>query len=186
MVSYIWDNLFRKEEKKKDPIHILKENFLFQDLSKRELAFVKEMVHQRFYRPGEVIFRQGEIGVGVYILVSGNVDIYVENISTPLTASGSNETQPMYVTRLVPGDFFGELSLVEENDRRSATAKASTDCSVIGFFKPDLMEIVERNPSTGVKIILRLARVLGKRLKETSEKVSDLKREVRAFTEGSS
>lgn len=179
MVSYIWDNLFRKEEKKKDPVHILKENFLFQDLSKRELTFVKEMVHQRFYRPEEIIFRQGEVGVGVYLLVSGNVDIFVDDLTM-------NSSQPMHVTRLVPGDFFGELSLVEEHDRRSATAKASSDCTVIGFFKPDLMEIVERNPSTGVKIIMRLAQILGKRLKETSEKVSELKREVRRFTEGQS
>lgn len=180
MVSYIWDNLFRKEEKKKDPIHILKENFLFQDLSKRELAFVKEMIHQRFFRPDEAIFRQGEVGIGMYILVSGNVDIFVDDLQVE-----THKHQPIYVTRLVPGDFFGELSLVEDGDRRSATAKAGTEVSVLGFFKPDLMEIVERSPSTGAKIILRLSQVLGKRLKETSQKVSELKREVRHLTEGS-
>lgn len=179
MVSYIWDNLFRKEEKKKDPIHILKDNFLFQDLSKRELMFVKEMVHQRAYRPDEAIFRQGEVGVGMYILVSGNVDIFVDDLQAE-----THKNQPIYVTRLIPGDFFGELSLVEDGDRRSATAKAGNETLVLGFFKPDLMEIIERSPSTGAKIILRLAQVLGKRLKETSLKVSDLKREVRRFTEG--
>lgn len=178
MVSFIWDNLFRKEEKQKDPVHILKENFLFQDLTKRELAFVKELVHQRFYQPGETIFRQGEVGVGMYIIVSGNVDIFVEDVS-----ADTQERRETFITRLVAKDFFGELSLVEEGDRRSATARAGSETSLLGFFKPDLMEIVERNPSTGGKIILRLGQVLGKRLKETSEKVSELKREVRRFTE---
>lgn len=174
MVNFIWDNIFKRSERGKDLLHILGENYLFETLTKSELRFVKEMVHVRNYRPGEVVFRQGEIGVGMYLVATGSIDILVEDIP-----SDKPEKQTVFVTRLGSGDFFGELSLVEENGRRTATAVASVETTLIGFFKPDLLEIVERNPSTGVKIVTRLAEVLGKRLKETTVKVTELKREMR-------
>lgn len=178
MVNFVWDNIFKRAERGKDLLHILSENYLFETLTKAELKFVKEMVHVRNYRPGEVVFRQGEIGVGMYLIASGSIDILVEDIP-----SDKPEKQTVFVTRLGSGDFFGELSLVEENGRRTATAVASVETMLVGFFKPDLLEIVERNPSTGVKIVTRLAEVLGKRLKETTVKVTELKREVRRINE---
>lgn len=180
MVNFIWDNIFKRSERGRDLLHILGENYLFETLTKAELKFVKEMVHVRNYRPGEVVFRQGEIGVGMYLIASGSIDILVEDIP-----ADKPEKQTVFVTRLGVGDFFGELSLVEENGRRTATAVTSVETTLIGFFKPDLIEIVERNPSTGVKIVTRLAEVLGKRLKETTVKVTELKREMRRQMEKS-
>jgi CRP-like cAMP-binding protein len=72
---------------------------------------------------------------------------------------------------------------VEDAGRRSATSVASEDTVLIGFFKPDLLEILERSPGTGVKVVFRLAEVLGRRLKETTEKISQLKKEIRLITE---
>lgn len=181
MVNFIWDNIFKKTDRAKDLLNVLSENYLFETLTKSELKFVKEMVHVRHYRPGEIVFRQGEIGVGMYIIASGSIDILVEDIP-----ADTPEKQTVFVTRLGTGDFFGELSLVEENGRRTATSLASVESTLIGFFKPDLIEIVERNPSTGVKIVTRLAEVLGKRLKETTIKVTELKREIRRSMENKS
>ncbi len=178
MVNFLWENLFRPEGKTKDILHALSENYLFENLSKKELRFVKEMVHLRTYRPGEPVFRQGEIGVGMYIIVKGSVDVFVEDTTTE-----TDERRMSFVTKLTQDDFLGELSLVEEGGRRTATAIASVETVLIGFFKPDLMEILERQPATGVKIVLKLAEVLGRRLKETTIKVSELKREVRRFSE---
>ncbi len=178
MVNYLWENLFKKDEKRNDVAQILKRNFLFETLTPKEITFVKELVHMRSFRPTEAVFRQGEVGVGLYIVVSGSVDIYVEDLD-----ADEPQKQSVFVTRLGPDDFFGELSLVEENGRRTATALAADDVVVLGFYKPDLSEIIERNPSTGVKIVTRLSEILGKRLKETAHRVTELKREVRKYTE---
>jgi len=108
----------------------------------------------------------------MYIIAKGSVNIVADR------ATGENpEDRQLVVTRLVTGDFFGELSLVEDNGLRSASCMAHEDSILIGFFKPDLMEIVNRSPSTGVKITLRLGEVLGHRLKETTEKISQLRRQ---------
>ena len=60
---------------------------------------------------------------------------------------------------------------------------AAEDSMLLGFFKPDLLEILERQPATGVKILMRLSEVLGRRLKETTLKVTELKDDMRRMSE---
>jgi CRP-like cAMP-binding protein len=126
----------------------------------------------RKYRKNEIIFRQEEVGVGMYIIVKGSVNITTED---------SMDHDHILIAKLGPGDFFGELSLVEENGKRSATACAVEETTLIGFFKPDLLEILERNPNAGVKITLRLGEVLGRRLKETNDRVSILEEQLKQY-----
>lgn len=173
MVNYMWDNLFRRDDQDLDVQEALRQTIVFQSLSKKELRFVQDTCHVRTFKSGEAVFRQGEIGVGMYILLRGSLEVYVDQLI--------DEDLPpknQLVTRLRSGDFLGELSLVENNSRRTATAIAAEESKLIGFFKPDLLEILDRQPATGVKILLRLSEVLGRRLKETTQKVSELKEDI--------
>ena len=118
----------------------------------------------------------------MYIIASGHVNITVEEAR----ADKNKSPHGIIITKLVSGDFFGELSLVEENGRRSATAIAEEDTSLIGFFKPDLLKILERRPGIGVKIALRLGEVIGRRLKETTVRVSILEEQLTLLQSDSS
>ncbi len=173
-MNTLWENVFKKAEQERNISRILSENILFRDLTAKELRFVEQIVHERHYRKSEHVFQQGEVGVGMYIIAKGSVDISLFD-AQPLVG---DQAKQVFVTKLESGDFFGELSLVEDNGRRSASAVASEDSVLIGFFKPDLMEILERSPATGIKIIFRLSEVLGRRLKETTDKIKQLKREI--------
>lgn len=176
-MNYLWENIFRK--KKDDDVRgVLRQNMLFQDLTERELRFLEDLVHLRRYHAGESVFRQGEVGVGMYVIVKGRVEIFVTDSTASL-----DETRDIYITQLLQRDFFGELALVEENGRRTATAIARDETILIGFFKPDLTEILTRNPTLGIKILLRLAEVLGRRLKETTDKVSELRQALKELRE---
>lgn len=178
MVNALWENVFKKSDSD-DIWSALNKNILFHDLSRKELKFVRDIVHVREYRPGEKVFSQGEVGVGMYIIVRGMINIVVEDLSNQKT----ERKRDIPITRLSDGDFFGELSLVEENGRRNASAIASEDSKVIGFFKPDLMEIMERNTNIGSKIVFRLSEVLGRRLQKTTESVSQLRKEIQKLSE---
>ena len=173
-MNFLWENLFRKGRREADIRAALKDNILFQDLAAHELNFLESIVYHRQYHAGEPVFRQGEVGVGMYIIVRGRVEIYVTDHSAPAA-----EFRDIFITQLGGGDFFGELSLVEDGGRRTASAIAREETVLIGFFKPDLLQILERSPSTGVKIVFRLAEVLGRRLKETTDKVSELRKALR-------
>lgn len=174
MVNSIWSNVLKNREKEKSIQAILQENILFQNLTNRELRFLEKIVHIRKYHQGEHVFRIGDVGVGMYMIATGSINIMVEDFDEdPLNP------KLILVTRLLKGDFFGELALVEENGRRSASAIACEESTLIGFFKPDLLEIAERSPSTGVKIIMRLGEVLGVRLADTTKNLTELKKELR-------
>ena len=175
----MWENLFKNKDTSQEIKDLLKSTHLFQDLSSRELKLLEGMVHVRHFRVGEAIFRQGEVGVGMYIVSYGSIEICIEDGSLSAT---DDESQITRVTRLKSGDFFGELSLVEDNSRRGASAIAQEEAALIGFFKPDLFEIIERNPSMGAKILFRLSEALGRRLKATTSKVTELKKEIGKLT----
>jgi len=49
---------------------------------------------------------------------------------------------------------------------------------LVGFFKPDLLEVLDRNPVMGVTLTFRLAEILGQRLRATTEKVSQLRNHI--------
>ena len=154
---------------------LLRENILFSDLNARQIRFVRNIVHLRRYRATEFIFQQGESGAGMYIILKGVVAITV-NGTIPESQPAADAIE---IATLGPGDFFGELALVEDNSRRSADARALEDTQLIGFFKPDLLDILERNPASGVRITMRLGQVLGRRLRNTTDRLSQLEEQNR-------
>ncbi|MBL7554808.1 MAG: cyclic nucleotide-binding domain-containing protein [Bdellovibrionaceae bacterium] len=160
-LSLFWDNIFKKDRRVWTIQEALKKNIVFKDLAPREINQIQVITHVRSYSPGEPIFKQGEVGVGMYIISKGSVEIiYDEN----------------RITTLKEDDFFGELALVEERGIRTATAIAKDDTQLIGFFKPDLIQIMNQTPEIGVKILFRVAQVIGTRLHETTALVKTQQR----------
>ncbi len=180
MINLLWDNIFKKDERAQNVSHILSQNRLFHNLNGKEIKIVEDLVHERHYRAGESIFRQGDIGIGMYILVKGAVDISV--LESDETTS-TDQYKEVLITKLKKGDFFGEISLVEENGKRTARAIAAEDSILLGFFKPDLNVILENHPAIGIKIAINLAEVIGRRLKSTTEKITQLRNEIKILSE---
>lgn len=175
-MDYLWQNFFRRDQREQEIDQLLKENYIFKILAPAELKFVKSLIHNRQFQPGEPIFRQGEFGVAMYIVLKGHVNVTVDEM-----VDESNSRQ-VFVTRLQRGDFFGELALVEQGGKRTATAIAADEVVLLEFLKSDLSEVVERNPRTAVKILARLSEVLGRRLKETADRFTEMKRELKALS----
>lgn len=169
MINYLWENLFRTNSEQLKIRLALKDCPIFKDLNPRDMKLVENLIHVRSFQTGEVVFNEGQLGFGMYIILSGQVNIYTKQ---------TNTDESSFVTRLIEGDFMGELSLIEEGSRRTATAICHGPCQLIGFFKPDLIEIMDRSPHIATHILFRLSEVLGKRLKETTQKITSLRSEI--------
>ena len=131
---------------------------LFRDLKDRDLERVAKLLHERHYQAGEVVFREGQTGAGMYIIKQGAVDIVLRL---------SDGTEQCAVS-LVDSQFFGELALLESTPR-TATCVVTKPSVLLGLFQPDLELLVERNASLGSKVLWNLARMTGLRLRELSD-----------------
>ena len=163
---FIWKDLFRPGNKEKRSIlDALRENILFRTLNRRELNYLSNFVYERVYQTDEPVFQQNDRGIGMYIISKGRIAIK--------TTSPQGE---MLVTVLKEGSFFGEIALVDHDNFRTASAVPLEKTVLVGFFKPDLMEILERKPDMGVKILFQLSMIIGRRLLETTERITMMKR----------
>jgi CRP/FNR family cyclic AMP-dependent transcriptional regulator len=71
----MWGNIFRKEQKEEKNIFtVLKRIPIFSDLSKKELRAIERILHHRRYKENEVLFREDDPGVGMYIIENGRIN----------------------------------------------------------------------------------------------------------------
>lgn len=138
-----------------DPQFSRKKQFLrsldiFKDLRDRELGYLVQSLHSRTYREGEVVFVAGDIGRALFILEDGAVELTRED-------GGSLYT-------LKPGEFFGEMALLESLPR-SATATATAKSHMHLLYKSKLDALLNSEPRIGVTIMSHLARLLSARLR---------------------
>lgn len=162
-MSGLWSNIFsRKKKEIYDPRQILSEVPIFNDLKHGELKEIERIVHVRKYTPGEFVFQEGDVGAGMFVIAEGRVDIMLE--------SREKDGTPKRLATLGKSAFFGELSLLD-SERRSATATATESSILIGLFRPDLLDLIERNPRLGSKVLMNVARIIGERLRVTDARL---------------
>lgn len=158
MKSPLWSNLFRNwNSKESEKVTALRQVPVFDGLSDKELDEIEKLTHERKYQAEEHIFKDKAPAEGMFIIISGGVEIYLEN-------DGSKNV----LAELSDQDFFGEIALLDEKPR-SAGAVATAPSILLGFFRPDLLSLMERNPALSSKILTNLGAVLAERLRKTNE-----------------
>jgi CRP/FNR family transcriptional regulator, cyclic AMP receptor protein len=129
-------------------IQELKGLALFKALSARELRELDELLHERSYQKDEVIFDEGDVGLGLFLVVRGRVK-----------ALSSHAALQHLAPEFGPGDFFGELALFEEVER-TARMVALEPTDVLALFRTEFFSLLERDRRIGVKILLELSRTV--------------------------
>ncbi|MDE2039900.1 MAG: cyclic nucleotide-binding domain-containing protein [Elusimicrobia bacterium] len=127
---------------------------LFADLRERELARLAQGLHARVYQPGETIFLEGDIGRALFILESGKVKL------SRLNASASPQT----IYTVSPGEFFGEMALLEQLPR-TASAAAVEKSQLYLLYRSQLEALLSRHPRIGATVMAHFARLLSSRLR---------------------
>jgi len=140
-----------------DIIPVLRNISLFEGLTFRDLKKIELIVHKRTFMPGEVVFYERQPGTGMYIIKKGVIK---------LTKTIDEENAK--IAELGEGEVFGEMSLLEDYPR-SAQATAVERTEALGIFRPDLFDLIERNPRLGSKILMKLSQRLASRLRKTTE-----------------
>jgi len=145
--------------------------FLFQDLEEEEIKAVLHRTVPRKFPAGTVIIQEGDPGDSLFIMVSGEVEI-TKQLTLVLDEDTPKE-RVMIRLSAENGVYFGEMALLE-NETRSATVTASTDCALLELNQKDFLGLIWDNPTMGVKLLLRLSQVLSRHLRKTNQDVVKL------------
>ncbi len=122
---------------------------LFALLDDQERAVLAERVEKVSFPAGATIFGVGDPGDSMYILLQGSVELSVK------TKTG----EPVVLERPERGDFFGEISLLDEGPR-TATAKATADVEAIEVDRGDLDELFRLKPAAALDLLAATGRRL--------------------------
>lgn len=129
-------------------------------MEKSQLRVPQDLLNRntRIYEAGEVIFREGEPGNTMFILLKGQVDILKR------TDKGANRQ----LATLAQGDIFGEMSLMDSLPR-SASAIAKVNTEVLAIQEDGFVRLLEKNPQFGLKLM----KGLSKKLRTANKIISD-------------
>jgi CRP/FNR family cyclic AMP-dependent transcriptional regulator len=114
---------------------------LFSDCSKRDLELISRVAKDVSHKVGTVIAREGEPGVGLFIIIDGKADVSI---------GGSRKTT------LGPGDFFGEIALLDGGPR-TATVTAVTDLKLLGLTEWVFRGLMMEHPAIALKTLQQMA-----------------------------
>jgi CRP-like cAMP-binding protein len=130
-------------------VEFLKHVRLFEDLDRKSLEAIANAAVEQSYTAGQDIVRQGDTGVGAFILKTGRVEAVQDR--------GGHQHK---LAELKTGDVFGEMALLDEFPR-SATVRAIEPTTCLGIQRWHFRGILESHP----QIALALLPVLTKRLR---------------------
>ena len=140
-------------------IEVLKTVPIFSDLSESDLKSVVNKMVSQSYKKGHVILEEDSTGDHCYFLTRGRVKI---------TRVSSDERE-VILALLGPGDFFGEMSLLD-GEGRSANIVANEDAEVLTLSRRDFLDCLETYP----KIAIALLEELAIRLRKSDQHIESL------------
>ncbi len=130
---------------------------VFGGLSKDELSRLNAMAHPRTYSSGDLVVREGEDGIGVYVITDGQFEIRHDHA----------DAESQVEATMGPGDVFGLTSMLDDGPRR-ASVYAVTDGGCLVLTRLTFRDAVTSNPALAIEVMRSIAH----ELRETSALLS--------------
>ena len=132
--------------------------WLFAGMDPEQLDAMSSFTFQRSFGPGELIVEEGRTGNGLYVVISGHVEV--------IKALGSEQQQ--ILTTLGTGEVFGEMALLGEWPR-TASVRAIDEVECLGMDRWVFLAQLEREPRVAIKLL----QILAQRLRDTDARLAE-------------
>jgi CRP-like cAMP-binding protein len=130
---------------------------VFSTLVPADLQRIAQLAVPRTFDPGQVVFREGDSSDTCYIVRTGRAR----------ALRGHSDGRVITLATFGPGDIFGELAMFED-ERRSATVEAVELTGVVAVLGPDMRRLMLEHPQISTRLVI----ALGRRLRETNERLA--------------
>jgi CRP/FNR family transcriptional regulator, cyclic AMP receptor protein len=111
---------------------------LFRSLSRQDLVALAKVTEDMEVEEGKVLAREGDIGHEFFVIVDGEVDVAKDGTT---------------VRKLGPGDFFGEIALIWESPRRTATVSAAAPVRLFVLTRQAFRGLIDHHPEIEEKVL---------------------------------
>ncbi len=128
---------------------------LFQDIPRADLVKMVDELPIETYRPGAYLFRDGDPGENLYVVIDGTLEIV-------LAAETPDE---MLLKTCGPGEYVGEMGLILADGRRTATVRAKTETRTWVMSRVKFVQVLQRWPV----IAYAMVGILSERLDATND-----------------
>ncbi len=139
----------------------LKGTPLFREFTPEELAECVELLDPVQVKSGECIVQQDDSGDAMYLLVKGKARVVHHR-----------DGRDLELAILKPGDFFGELALVDKGPR-SADVEAQGDCTLLKISHAALAALAGVYPNAAFKFLIAIGRLMVDRLRQSNQRYID-------------
>ncbi|MEK6725959.1 MAG: cyclic nucleotide-binding domain-containing protein [Deltaproteobacteria bacterium] len=143
-------------------LNALLNNQLLFGLSETQLQMLADVAEEKGYSTGETIFREGEMGNSLVIIVSGKADLIKKK----------KDGSEVILASCSKGAFFGEMTLINV-EPRSATIRATEDTEVIFLMNTALGDIFQTERELFIVLLINMTRILSKRLRQTNNRLME-------------
>jgi len=140
-----------------DNVELLRRVPLFSELSEPELERIAQVAVPRSYPKGVRVFHEGDRSDACYVVRSGDLRVTREH----------SDGRAIALAALGPGDFFGELAMLD-GEARSASVETLSDAELLALPAGDMRRVIAEHGDIAAKLIAALTR----RLRETNERVA--------------
>ncbi|GEM_PF-601129 len=138
---------------------------LFRGFKPADIELILMLCEEAIYRSGDYVFREGDPGNALYLIVHGQVEVVLE-------PHGPGE-RPIPVAVLGPQDSFGEVTLVEDNVQRTDAVRCRTDAQLIRMPRDRLLQLCHDYPGIGFQVMHRLAAEMAAKLRASNVSIRE-------------
>ncbi len=144
-------------------VELLQKSVLFKGCSAEDLQAVSGFFKERLIKSNTTIFTEKMPAEALYLIKSGNVRISM--------MAGEGEEKSL--VQLGPGEFFGELALLQE-ENRMVTARSASAAELLIFTRKDFQSLMDTYPQVAAAMVLAIANLLAMRVRAYSGKLKEV------------
>ncbi len=137
---------------------------LFDQLTPDERSLLAGYIEYSVIKKGTQVIKEGALGTNLLYIVSGKMEIKKESI----------DGRQAVISQFGKGSIVGELALLENESRRSASANAVEDCEILSLPRKNFDEILKTNPNIGIVVLRGIGCTLANRLRNITGRFADI------------
>lgn len=151
-------------------VNSLKQSDIFFQFTPTQLELVANLCQEAIFQKDDLVFRENSSSKELYVIVQGEVDIFVD---PSLVSSVDIGSENKVISTLRRGQSFGEIALVDEGLRSASACVTQNDTRLLIIPRDKLIMLCDTYPQLGYRLMYNLAADLAMKIRNTDLRIRE-------------